>query len=533
MSAPLESLPLNSQRVKRLVVELSNAIKHLESRGPHGKLDLVQMQIVEEKARELAATCKRAAPRGPEDMYGLLCEVSMRAGVTPHELDARFTRREVIEVQTTALLDDVLPHSLEQLLGRVPPKWLSDESSKGCRLGRDYLAQPIELLGSHRVNPNTRAKPQRYALALCACADHLNKVDTLDFWSLPILAAEVASLGGRLDGLKELGPHALEKFAMLPKMGDGDVASTIYELLVGLACLDYGLAPVMLAPERHSKTPDYRLDGLVVPTLLECKRRRSLLQCNVEDVHHARGLYSSVRDELRKRGCHVRIELSAAVELSEVPIAEFRQTVLSQVAEGGLEDTDVTHSWGTLATRTLPYTSNLSRTRLYSPSFLQEVFGWSDDEGGWDGLVAEVDPPRTILVEEARDPLCLAWRADSTSSVTRRGRGQASLWGKAIAQIPDGAMGIVYTCYEETASSVIADRRTDRVSADGKAWAHRWTVNVPLIVTNRLYPRPIGVGQPDIIESSMPGVAEFVPPGFENGFPLEIFVRSPGRTATD
>jgi hypothetical protein len=36
---------------------------------------------------------------------------------------------------------------------------------------------------------------------------------------------------------------------------------------------------------------------------------------------------------------------------------------------------------------------------------------------------------------------------------------------------------------------------------------HRWTIRVPITVVNRLYPRSLGPGSPDLIESVLPGAA--------------------------
>jgi len=40
-----------------------------------------------------------------------------------------------------------------------------------------------------------------------------------------------------------------------------------------------------------------------------------------------------------------------------------------------------------------------------------------------------------------------------------------------------------------------------------ESW-HRWYVRIPVTVIDRLYPRPVGGGVPDLIESSLPGAAK-------------------------
>jgi hypothetical protein len=56
------------------------------------------------------------------------------------------------------------------------------------------------------------------------------------------------------------------------------VTTTVFELLVGAACIRRGLTVQMFAEDRARKVPDYRIEGLGVPKFayqhFSCSRRR-------------------------------------------------------------------------------------------------------------------------------------------------------------------------------------------------------------------------------------------------------------------
>lgn len=83
--------------------------------------------------------------------------------------------------------------------------------------------------------------PQRFARTLLLSKDHLAKEWDLDFFSAAMLVPEMAVLGNSLAEIDGLGPEARRKLGALPLMTDDGVTATIFELLVGAACLRRGL----------------------------------------------------------------------------------------------------------------------------------------------------------------------------------------------------------------------------------------------------------------------------------------------------
>lgn len=125
---------------------------------------------------------------------------------------------------------------------------------------------------------------------LLVAQDHLRKHDRLDFFEAPTFVVEVASLGAALSEIDTLGSEARDKFRRLPSMTDDEIASTVYELLVGVAARKHGLNVEMLPASKSIKTPDLRIHGLGVPAVIECKRRLGLLQYERDESRHVHTL---------------------------------------------------------------------------------------------------------------------------------------------------------------------------------------------------------------------------------------------------
>lgn len=398
-------------RISSACTSLSETVKAAAARpGSLGPDDAVR-----ERAEQLDELRREA--------HRIEIQLQERLRVSEEELDAlmnaslpvledRYGRRDVLQAPVDYDLDHILPRALERVLSAVDPDWLRAQADKEHHLDSGYLRSPLVLVGSHRLNQPT-SRPQRFAQSLLLCQSHLEKCDSLDFWNLPILTAEVASLGMQMDMLAELGPYAEQKFHDLYQMTDEQEASTVYELLVGFACIKRGLAVEMLTENPPKKTPEYRVNGFSFPAVIECKRRR----------------------------------LPAYL-----------------IAEG------------------------------------------------------------SVLVDVANNPICLRWRCDNEESQQKRTRGVSSLLGSALEQIPDGEVGVVYLAYEEMARENVADARTERIIRDINGWAHRWAINVPLVMVDRVYPRPIGVGQPDVIENLIPFLAQHADRSLIGTFPTRVVV---------
>jgi hypothetical protein len=411
--------------------------------------------------------------------------------------EERYWRAEVEATPPSDDLDALAESGLRHLLDGVDRNWLETQARKPFRLGEEIFAVPMQLVGSVRVGAATDG-PQRFAKMLLVTADHLAKHDRLDFFEAPMLVAEVAALGLRLDGVPNLGHEAIEKLRRLPLLTDGEVASTVYEFLVGTAARRKGLNVEMLQASKTGKTPDFRINDLAVPASIECKRRLGLLNYEMAEAEHVRNLYESIRPQLAK--AHARVDVTFVHEVASVGVEDFAKLVLP-LFDGG--DQQATATWGTVAVEVLPYTKRLARTRVFAPNYMEAVFGWRPNEE-WDGIVCEVEPTDSLVGERLRCPRAVRWVSRSEVALRKKARGVTSLWGDAMLQIPAGDMGFIYIAYSEVNRNGVADARTREIMDATARWTHRWSISLGTTVINRLYPRAVGVGNPDIIESAMP-----------------------------
>jgi hypothetical protein len=447
--------------------------------------------------------------------------VHLSAGISDEEIEAAersyhaarcalgddYWQHQILQTKPTEDLDAQTQSGLEHLLQSVKPEWLRDQAQQPYRLDSSFLTSPLHVVNGVRVGTAPQNEgTQRFARMLLLAKDHLEKEWNLDFFSAASFVPEIAVLGNSLKEIAALGPQADRKLAELPTLPNKMVTSTIYELLVGAACIRRGLDARMVQENRSRKVPDYRIDGIGVPAAIECKRRLGLTEYELQEAKLIENLYQGVRGLLQERGHHLSIEASFRLPLGSVSIAEFSRDVLATAEHA--DDGPLPTTWGSLRVQSLPFRGHLEGTRLYSPDFLQQVFEWVPEQTEWDGLLCEIDPPLEIAVERFMRPLCLKWRSESEEAQIKKVRGVASLWADAVKQIPDGELGFIYIAYPEGARAQIADARTRYIIDYMKECWHRWSVRIPATVISRIYARPVGGGCPDLIESSLPGVQD-------------------------
>lgn len=274
-----------------------------------------------------------------------------------------FWRAQVEQVQPTGDLDDYALPAIERLLPQIDPDWLRAEAQKPYRLGPQFLIRPLHLVNGVRVGMGGDPPgPQRFARMLLVCQDHLSKRPDLDFFSAATFVPELAVLGNSLSEIASLGPEAQRKLANLPFMPDDLVSATVYELLVGAACVRKGLQISMLSEDPPRKVPDYRTSGFGgVPTVIECKRRLGLTKYELEEARRVEELFSNIHSPLHQRGIHGAIEVSFRLPLRSVAGAEFVRDVLGTVSQDRDQEPTET-AWGSLAFRRLEFCGKLSET---------------------------------------------------------------------------------------------------------------------------------------------------------------------------
>ena len=523
------------------VAQLLGEIEILERRSDDNVAELSALVKAHESGSVPAEAVHEKAEKGSllaRELEVRLAELQALTGLTDEVLDeleertrpasdaVRLWRGEIGDAPVTWNLRDLTAAALAKLLPLAPPTWLRGESAKLYRLGPDFRAKPFHLVSGIHLSTGTElARPQHFAEMLLVGADFVEDMPAFDFYAAPTLLGELAALGMGVEPLEECGDEARRKLHGLPTINTREVPSLIYELLVAAALVRRGFSVEMIPSQPGRKSPDIRI-AQKIPTTVECKRRLGLSVYQLAEAAHVERLFAACRHDLEQRP--LVIECTFLVEAVHVDISSFRDVVGELLCSP--EGAPMILEWAAMKWRSLPQVSDVALTPLYSPNFLSDVFGWSGLEEMWDGILCEVSPPETLLVDRARNPRCLKWASVSETAIVKKSRGITSLWSDAVRQIPAGEFGFIYIAYPEGGRPHLADKRTQDIQDKCGAWYHRWHVNIPLSVVNRLYGRPLLDGTPDIIENSM----RVVTPGFEDSsldYPMGIF--APERMPRD
>jgi hypothetical protein len=317
------------------------------------------------------------------------------------------------------------------------------------------------------------------------------------------LVPVIAGLCRHLDLLTKV-KNGIGKLEEIPTSPSEETDSRIYELLVAARMAGLGRS-VELLRSQQMKTPDIRIYDMAFPAVAECKRQSRLSAYEREEVDHIAELFSLLLSGRTTHGLVGELILEFRVPVSAVVPAQIAETILKH---GGCVDPRFEEmcDWGTLSFRPIEPSIMLpSVTRLYSPEFLKHVFAWPDHDREFDGICAVVSNARRLEVGKAELPFCLKWRQMDLQCIDRKARSIVSLIKEAWQQIPTGEAGFIYVAFEDSLPPSVADRRTKRIVelADTLYFKHRHALPMRIVV-NRVYPRPIGHGKPDLIESSIP-----------------------------
>ena len=259
-----------------------------------------------------------------------------------------------------------------------------------------------------------------------------------------------------------------------------------------------------------------------MPTVVECKRRQFLIEYEKAEERQVRAMFHAASDALRDQGTFGIVEVEFTVEVAAVAIGEF-VSILSRQARYGMERTEAVYPWGKVRFFALPKRVEFAATRLYSPIYLDTVFGWNGDVPEFDGIVCQSLANKTLTASQAVEPVALKWRSRSPDAQRKKQRAISALLSDAVAQVPAGEIGIIYICYQEGASEDIADGKSERLQTEVRDWYHRGGISIPAFFVNRLYARPLGNGVPDLIENVVQMKDRGVHPSIFDLFPSCIF----------
>ena len=391
---------------------------------------------------------------------------------------------------------------MENLLSLLPPSWWARQQLLVNEEQRKAVLQPLLLCGTERWQMGSPAI-HKFAKYLVVANDHIRKEPFLDMYTAAKAITPIYSLGLSLEALKEV-KGADSKLRALYRGPSAEIDSTIFELLVAAAFASKGHDVAFIEENAKKKTPDLRLHDGPFPTVIECKRRQPLNEYEKEEFSVIREVFAIL--------CSERMELGLVGELTIDFTQELKRLSASGIAERIREVTnslsprvDEEAEWGTIHLKPVEVSQEFERTRLYSPEFLEKVFGTDLELDEFDGICVVAANDSSPEVDRAELPLLLKWTSDSPAAQQSKMQTIKNLWIEAVDQIPTGEAGLIYLAYEEGHRPSLADARTEGIrDFVENMYFKRRAISIPMTVISRLYPNVVLEGRPDFIESTIP-----------------------------
>jgi hypothetical protein len=472
-----------------------------------------------------------------EESHSLTKELQIISGIPDELLEAmeandiygdteeRYDRRDFSshEIESTNTIETILSESIEKVKARVNIKWLHEEAKKNYRLNYDFLNQPLSIVRGLRIESEYR-NIHRFAQGILVSEDFLNEHTLYDFFAGAMLVPQLASFVSKIEALNEISGDVNERLKSL-WMSDSSLADpTIYELLVAASCVHKGLK-LEFIPARYEKTPDLRVHDFYVPLVIECKRKQNITEYEKNECAILYKIFMRLHEACLRKGLTGIFVLESKAEAEKLPIGQIVDCALRQQFSY-LPKKPVNYDWGHISFIELPRSMKISPTKLYSPNFLSQVFGWSTDVPEYDGIICKVTSPEDFFLDFVKAPVALKWTISNPDAIRKKARTISSLFGDAMKQVPVGEAGIIYVCYQEGTRPEVADDRTNFMLQEFREWRHNAGILVPISYVNRLYPRPLDDGSPDLIENTLRLCSEnYGDPVWFTQFPSSVFTK--------
>ena len=252
------------------------------------------------------------------------------------------------------------------------------------------------------------------------------------------------------------------------------------------------------------KTPDLRLHGQGIPLVAECKRKQALNAYEAKEFSVIREVFALLCSDREQLGLIGEIAIDFRHELVRLPAAGIAQSVRELTRTLSPHATKETE-WGTIQLKPLTVSKDILPTRLYSPQYLEEVFGIDLQMDEFDGICAVDTNNRSPVATRAELPFLMKWTSNSQAAIERKMQTVLNLWVEAVNQIPTGEAGLIYVTYEEGHRPYLADARTDAIrDLVESIYFKRRAICVPMTVISRIYPNAVREGRPDLIENAIP-----------------------------
>ena len=339
--------------------------KYFESRDA---ADLQRLEAIEKKATDLHARHgaivdeMQEASGIPEDVFAELERIKSDGVSESRTALGELTKEKIL---TTGDIDEVLADSVERLRSLVNSDWLDGFAGAKPRLSREIFEQPLSLVRGLRPESELPLI-HRHAQALFVAQDYLDGNPAYDHFAGAMLVPQIAMLGNRLDILNEVGGEVEDRIRSLWRGPSQETDSTVFELLVAAGCARKGRNVEFLTPQSGIRTPDLRCHD-PFPILIECKRKRSLSDYELDEERKMRGLFERLNHVARDKGVWGCFDLKLWVEVDEIDQDDVVRCLIQQRLSAHPER-PLDYGWGKVEYRELPRRLSFPSTRMYSPN---------------------------------------------------------------------------------------------------------------------------------------------------------------------
>jgi hypothetical protein len=341
----------------------------------------------------------------------------------------------------------------------------------------------------------------RFRQALHVSRDYLEGNPLYDHFAGALLVPTIIQLALRGSRIGQVGGERDERLRRLWAGSSDQVDATIFELLTAAACVEMGRS-VDFLEATSNKSPDIRCHD-PYPLVIECKRQLAVSPYEASEEAVMRRLFLALRNAARKKDLCGAFHLTLSVEANSIDVNDVVAKLVSQRL-APQPNHGLTYPWGITSFSPQPSFVELPLgTRIYSPNMLEYLFAWRSDLPEWDGICCSVDTSGEAVVDKVRQPIALIWKNVSPTALRKRTWAPVNLFSKASLQVPPGEFGIIYVSYNEGTRAKVADMRVEAFNERIREFEHSAKVRIPIAVLSRLYPRALGEGQPDLIESGI------------------------------
>ena len=433
----------------------------------------------------------------------LLAEQMRTSPSRPNDNDQRWHRRDLttLTVPVTGSMDETLPQALGNLLSSVSQYWWRQQEVLAVQQQQEIVLEPLLLCGRERWGLDF-TKLHKYAYYLSVTRRYLDREPVHDIYTAARAVPQIYALGTSLEALKAV-KGSDRKLRDLWRAPGSETDATIFELLVAAAFARMG-HDVSFVETTATKTPDLRLHDKPIPLVVECKRRQALNAYEDKEFSVIREVFAALSTEREELGLAGELSIDFRQEILHLPVAGIVQSIREMTKTLSPYATKETE-WGTIQLKPVTVSKDIEATLLYSPQYLDSVFGIDLELDDFDGICAVDSNSRFPEVNRTDLPFLMKWTSNSEAAKERKLQTVLNLLVEAADQIPTGEAGLIYVAYEEGHRPSLADARTDAIrNMVETIYFKRRAISVPMTLISRLFPNIVLDGHPDLIESSIP-----------------------------